>query len=159
MPTQSFYEGTELVVESGEVALNPGAGWTELAKGSSVTRQGSLVTVAMQVKNAARAAWVEATEYAAGVLVTEGGKTWRSLVAANTGHKPATSPTFWAEVASPTLICTLPAELRPAVAYLTEDGKFEFKANGEVVSTFSLTAEAASWLPVQLSYVAASINP
>jgi hypothetical protein len=53
MPSYEVFEGTDLLLEEGEVEV--ATKWSDEAKGSTVTRVGKLVFLAMQVKNAASA--------------------------------------------------------------------------------------------------------
>ena len=158
-PLAEFTEGTMVQLDAEEIVLAPG--WSEPAEGSDVMRTGNTVTVAMQVKNIAEPAWVEATEYAVGAIVAEGGKLYESLVGENKEHKPSTDGgVHWKELtATPTHVCTLPERYRPAVATVTPDGKFSIATTGVVTATFSLVAEAESFVPLQLSYRAADTTP
>jgi hypothetical protein len=108
----TFEEGTELIVDSEEPALN--YGYTDV--NSAVERQGDLVMVALDFTAAARPAWVTKSKYALGAIVTEGGKTYRLIKVeeAAENEKPTTNPTFWAEVVNPLTLATLPPEYRPA---------------------------------------------
>lgn len=54
------------------------------------------ITTGMVVTNAVdEAAWAAGTTYAAGVLVSRGGRRWLSLLAGNLGKTPETEPTWW----------------------------------------------------------------
>jgi hypothetical protein len=159
MPSAEYTEGSELVLDEETVAL--AAGWTEPAKGSNITRIGSLVVLSMQVKNEAEPAWVEATVYAAKALVSEGGKVYESLAAGNEKHKPSSDAgVHWKEViATPTVVATLPEQYWPAAAMESNDGKFTLSTEGVLKTSVALTSSPASYIPVQLSYRAAILTP
>jgi hypothetical protein len=158
-PALGFTEDSLIVLDRESVAL--GVGWSEPAAGSDVTRIGSLVTVSMQVKNIAEPAWVEGTTYAAHEIVSEGGSLYESIAGANKEHKPSSDAgVHWKLLtATPTHVCTLPADYRPAVTTVTEDGKFSVATTGVVTATFALTAAAGSYIPFQLSFKAAVPTP
>lgn len=158
-PALGFTEDSLVVIDHNNIAL--ALGWTETAVGSNVTRIGSLVTISMQVKNIAEPAWVEATTYAAKEVVSEGGSIYESIAGANKEHKPSSDAgVHWKLLTStPTKVCTLPADYAPAVTTVTEDGKFSVATTGVVTATFALTAAASSFIPFQLSYVAAVGTP
>lgn len=157
MPNATQEEGTEIVLDS-EVVVD-GTGFADVAP-SDVIRLGPLVTLAVQIKNAARAAWAEKSKYALGALVTEGGKTYVLIKAEPEAEKakPSTDAgVHWQEVADPTLVCTLPVAFRPSGTVTTEDGGFTVTAAGLVKATYSLVAEATRQL--QLAYRAAGVSP
>lgn len=157
MPKATQEEGTEIVLDS-EVVVD-GTGFSEPAP-SDVMRLGPLVTLAMQITNAARAAWAEKSKYALGALATEGGKTYVLIKAEPEAEKakPTTDAgVHWEEVASPTTVCTLPPEYRPSGTVTTEDGNFTVSEAGVVKATYSLVAGGTKQL--QLSYRAAGVTP
>lgn len=157
MPNAIQEEGTEIVLDSEVIAV--ATGYSDVAP-SDVMRVGPLVTLAMQIKNAARAAWAEKSKYALGTLVTEGGKTYVLTVAEPEAEKAkpsADAGAHWQEVVDQTIVCNLPVEYRPAATVTTEDGNFTVTLEGVVKSTYSLVAGATKQL--QLSYRAAAVSP
>lgn len=157
MPNATQEVGTEIVLDS-EVVVD-GTGFADVAP-SDVIRLGPLVTLAMQVKNAARAAWAEKSKYALGALATEGGKTYVLIKAEPEAEKakPTTDAgVHWQEVVDPSLVCTLPVEYRPSATVTTEDGNFTVSVAGLVKTTYALEAGATKQL--QLSYRAAGVSP
>lgn len=157
MPNATQEVGTEIVLDS-EIVVD-GTGFADVAP-SDVIRLGPLVTLAMQVKNAARAAWAEKSKYALGTLTTEGGKTYVLIKAEPEAEKAkpsADAGVHWQEVADPTLVCTLPAEYRPSATATTEDGNFTVSAAGLVKTTYALVEAATK--QVQLAYRAAGVSP
>lgn len=157
MPKATQEEGTEIVLDS-EVVVD-GTGFSDVAP-SDVMRIGPLVTVAMQIKNAARAAWAEKEKYALGTLSTEGGKTYELILAEPEAEKakPTTDAgVHWREVATPTVVCTLPVEYRPPATVTTVDGNFTISEAGVVKATYALVAGGTKQL--QLSYRAAGVSP
>lgn len=158
-PSAEFVEGSELVLDQQEIAL--GVGWTEPAKGSSVTRIGSIVFLSMQVKNEAEPAYASGTTYAAKALVSESGKLYESIAGSNVGHTPSTDAgVHWKLLdATNDLVCTLPEQFWPAATTVTPDGKFSVSTAGVLTSTFALTSEAGTYVPLQLSYRAQVQTP
>lgn len=157
MPKATQEEGTEILLASETVV--DGTGFSDVAP-SDVMRNGSLVTLSLTIKNAARAAWAEKSKYAVGTLSTEGGKTYVLIKAEPEAEKakPTTDAgVHWQEVADPTLVCTLPVEYRPAAAVTTVDGNFTVSAAGLVKTTYSLVAGGTKAL--QFSYRAAGVSP
>jgi hypothetical protein len=159
----TFEEGSEIVVDSETVALNPT--WTEAPeKGCDLWRRGDQVTLALRVKNANAKAWKK-QKYKEGELAVEGGKVYKAegagLVAKETDeNKPSTKPTMWVVVGETALIATLPEEYRPAIALIDASGKLEVKANGEVVSLESAEElETVQTLRYGITFRAAEIVP
>jgi hypothetical protein len=158
-PLAEFTEGSLMTLDEEPILLN--AGWSEPAVGSDVTRIGSLVTVSMQVKNVAEAAYANGTTYAAKEVVTEAGALYESIAGGNVGHKPSSDAgAHWKLLtAAATTVLTLPVQYRPLVATVTEDGKFSVATTGVVTFTGSMEAAAGSYIPFQLSYRAAVQTP
>lgn len=158
-PLAEFQEGSEVVLDEEPVALQPG--WSEPATGSDITRIANLVTLSMQVKNVANAAYEAEAVYAAKATVVEAGKLYESLAAGNTGHTPSTDGgVHWRLLtATPTHVTVLPAQYRPSVTTVTADGNFSVSPEGVVTSTFSIAAEPGAYKVLQLSYRAAVTTP
>jgi len=159
MPNQTWWESTEIELESSSTALAPG--WSEATPGSDISRTGDLVVLSMQVKNVAEPEWLVGTTYAANAIVARTGSTYKSIAGGNVGNDPATDAgVHWTLItASPTKVCTLPPEFRPAATTVTPDGKFSVASTGVVTATVALTAEPGSFLPLQLAFRATTVNP
>lgn len=157
MPRATQEEGTGLILDA--EAIVDGTGFADVAP-SDIMRLGPLVTVAMNVKNAARAAWAEKEKYALGTLTTEGGVTYVLILKEPEAEKAkpsADAGVHWEVVATPTVVCTLPVEYRPSATVTTEDGNFTISEAGVVKATYSLVAGATKVF--QVSYRAAGISP
>ena len=156
MPKATFEEGTELVLD--QELIDPVGGWTDQATaGSEVFRLGPMVQLALRVKNVARAAW-EKRKYKVGEYVTEGGKLYKTIKESGELTVAEEGPTFFELVnATPTLICVLPVEYRPAAAVQNGTATVEVTAEGEVLALGSLAASAAH--VYELSYRAADATP
>lgn len=158
MPLHSWVTGDTRELDSGTASLL--AGWTEASPGSDVMRVGNQVTIAMQVKNAAEAAYASGTTYAAGAFVTESGVTYESVAGGNVGHTPSTDAgVHWKVVEHPERVCVLPPEYRPAAATSTEDGKFNIATTGIVTSSVSRATAPSEFIPFQVCYRAATVTP
>lgn len=156
MPKATYEEGTEIALDSEVIA--PVGGWTDQAvAGSEIFRLGSIVHVVLRVKNVARAAW-EKKKYKVGEYVTEGGKLYKTIKESGELTVAEEGPTVFELVnATPTLICVLPVEYRPAATVKDAAGAIEITAEGAVNALGSLAASEAHVFST--TYRAAGVSP